>query len=648
MTQNRLVQLLELRVALAALALLLPAAAQQAAKPAQAAPSTTIFASNTAVPKRLDLTNRGNWWNPWQRYAPAGVAYPDLRNPAALERGAASGTLYLSLQQVLRMALAADLDIADASYQQLLARPDFWRTEAGGTARGVAGESISTALFSGAIGASGGGGSSNNGTSAGSVGGGGSGVHGGNGGYDPSFNFTFADEHSRTPLANPILFGTAEQILNQTFGAASFGQGFTTGTGYSISFASFRQYQNSNQLFLNPQISSDVSIGVQQQLLNGGSRSVNRAGMVMGQNSLKYADAFYKLQVTNIVAQAATQYWALAAAQRGVEIAQASAMHAQQTLDNTKDLIAQGKSPAADQVTAQSALGASQQALVQAQTDFRKAASKLKSFLAKQWTLNVINTRIVPSDRLPNPTAANLPPVEQLVNRAVSFSPQLAEDRINVNNDDLTVKIRKNALLPTLAVFASYTSSGVSGLGVNCSVNAFPCPPNDLLAPLPGGFGPSLGKIFGYSAPDYGVGFQLSIPVWNRINRADEATAEIQAAQSRVDLQKDQNTVTEQVNEDRIDLEGQAAKLQAARQQAAALQSALQDAQTKYTLGKGTVTDVITAQVALLGAQQSEVGAQQAYATAAIALAKDSGTLLDEYHISLGKPLSPQSVGRLH
>lgn len=633
---------------LAACAALICAAPGSAQQTPTAPASAAITANNTAVPAQLDLTQRGGWTSFWQRFQPAGVSYPDLRNPASLEQGAASGTLYLSMQQMLRMALTADLNIADASYQQLLARPDFWRTLAGGTARGVGNEVISSALFSGAIGASGGGGSGSSGSSAGSVGGGGSGVHGGNGGYDPVLSFVFTDEHSRQPLANPILFGTAEQVLNQAFGSASVGQGFTTGTGYSVSFSSFRQYQNSDQLFLNPQVTSDISVGVQQQLLNGGSRSVNRASIVMGQNSLRYADAYYKQQVTNIVAEAATQYWTLVAAERGVDIAQASAMHAQQTLDDTVALIQQGKSPAADQVTAQSALGASQQALVQAQTDYRKAASKLKSYLAKQWTPNVINTRIVASDELPNPVAAALPPVQQLVDTAVSFSPQLAQDRINVNNYDLTVKIRRNALLPSLAVFASYTSSGVSGLGVNCSVAAFPCPAGDLLAPLPGGFGKSVGKIFGYSAPDYGVGFQLNVPVWNRINRSDEASAEIQAAQSRVDLQKDQNTVTEQVNEDRIDLEGQAAKLAAARQQAAALQSALDDAQTKYKLGKGTVTDVITAQVALLSAQQSEVTAQEAYATAQIALAKDSGTLLDEYHISLGKPLTPEGVGRLH
>src|SRR6185437_11898313 len=167
---------------------------------------------------QLTLTNRGDWLNFWQRYAPAGVSMPDLRNPSELERCATTGTLYLSLQQVLQLALAADLDIADASYQQLLARPDYWRTLAGGTARGVAGEQISNALFSGVIGASGGGGSGGGDARPGSVGGGGAGVQGGNGGYDPSFNFTFTDEHSRTPLANPVLFGTAVQILNQDFG----------------------------------------------------------------------------------------------------------------------------------------------------------------------------------------------------------------------------------------------------------------------------------------------------------------------------------------------------------------------------------------------------------------------------------------------
>lgn len=626
------------------------AAGQAAAQAAAQAPTTTtptFVVQNSAVPEHLDFAQRGGWFSFWQRYSPANIGEPNLANIPQWQQDVDRGTVYLSLQQVLQLALTADLDVADAVYGQLLAKPDYYRTLAGAAPRGVAGEVISSSLFSGAIGATGGGGGGNNGSNAGSVGGGGSGVHGGGGGYDPSFNFTFSDEHSRTPLANPILFGTAVQILNQSFGGGSFGQSFTTGTGYSVSAASFRQYQNSNQLFLNPQVTSDVSVGVQQELLNGGSRTANRAGFIIGQNSLRYADANFKLQVTNLVAQAATQYWTLVAANRTLEIAQQAEQQAQQTLSDTNDLIQLGKVPAANRITAEVAYSAAQQARILAQTNFSKAASKLKGFLTKQWTPTVISARLIPSDVLPSPTSSNLAPVEQLVQRALSFSPQLAEDRINVSNQDLVVKIRKNTLLPSLAVFASYTSSGVSGLGVNCATAAFPCPPGKLLSPLPGGFGKSVGDIFSYKSPDYGFGFSLNVPVWNRTNRADEASAEIQAAQQRVDMQKDTNTITEQVNEDRIELDGQVAQLAAAEANAKQQQQGLSDAQDKYKLGKAALTDVLTAQSAVAAAQQAVVNAQQAYAIARVQLAKDSGTLLDEYHISLGKPLTPESVGRL-
>lgn len=599
--------------------------------------------ANTAAPQGK-LFDRGGWGTFWRRYQPLDIAPPNLTNAPALQ--ASNGTLYLSLKQVIELALTSDLDIADASYARLLARPDYLRTLAGGSARGVAGESISSALFSGAIGASGNGGGGGGGSNAGSVGGGGSGVHGGGGGYDPSFYFTFADEHSRQPLANPVLYGTAEQILNQASGFGSFGQSFTTGTGYTISAGAFRQYQNSDQLFLNPQVTSDISIGLAQQLLNGGSRTVNRAPIEIGANSLKYADANYKAQVTAVVAQAVEQYWALAAAQRQVTIAEQAQQTAQQTFDDTRALVQQGRVPAANQITAQAALSTAEQARLAALTAFEKAGAKLKLFLAKQWSPDVITARVVPTDALPTPAAAPAP-VHQLVDRALAFSPQLAEDRVNVSNSELTVKIRKNTLLPSLTVFASYTSSGVSGRGLQCAVAVFPCPAGKLLPPLPGGLGTAVGKIFSYTAPDYGVGFQLEVPVWNRANRADEATAELQANQARVDLQKDQNTLSEQIAEDRIELEGQQAQLASAQQGATLQQQALSDVQQLYRLGKGTITGVLTAQQALTTAQQAVTSAQQAFAAAQVTLEKDSGTLLDDYHIALGPATTPANIGRL-
>src|SRR6185312_2455172 len=520
-----------------------------------------LVANNTAVPQQLDFLNRGGWFSLWQRYQPANIGQPDLRNPASLEQQAAQGTLYLSLHDMLQLTLTSNLDIANASNAQLQAKPDYLRTLAGGSARGVAGETITSAIFSGAIG-----------------------VHGGGGGYDPSFNFQFADEHSRQPLNNAVLFGTSEQILNSAVGVASFGQSFTTGTGYSVSFASQRSYQNSNQLFLNPQVASDVSIGMQQELLRGSRRSVNRATMVIGENSLRFADANYKDQVTTVVAEAITQYWTLSAAGRQIEVAEQAEQQAQKTLDDTNALIQYGKVPAANRITAETGLSTASTAVLQAKTDYAKAASKLKLFLVKQWSPNIITARVVTTQTLPMPQQTTpLPELKDMVTRAVSFSPKLAEDRINVSNNDLAVKVRKDTLLPSLTLFASYTSSGVAGVGVNCAVASFPCP---------AGIVRSFGDIFSYKAPDYGVGFALSVPVWNRTNRADEATTELQAAASRVTLQKDENAITEQVNEDRIELAGQMAQLQAAQNAQTLFQQALDDSRSKYSLGKGTIDEV--------------------------------------------------------
>lgn len=620
------------------------AGAQQAPAASQGAAMT---ARNTAVPQTLNFMNRGGWFSFWQRYQPANIGVPDLANPAALRQAAQSGTLYLSLHQMLAMALAADLDIANASYSQLEAKPDYLRTLAGGAARGVAGEVISSALFSGAIGSNSVGGGGSGGTSAGSLNGGGSGVHGGGGGYDPTLDISFADEHSRTPLGSPLLFGTAVQILNQSFGGGSFGQSFTTGTGYTLSFSSYRAYQNTDQLFLNPQVSSSASFGITQQLLSGSHRSVNRATMDIGANSLKYADANYKDQVTTAVSQAIIQYWTLAGAQQQITIAEKAEQDAQKTLDDTNALIQNGKVPAANRITAETGLSTAVSSVLTARTDYAKAASKLKLYLAKQWTPNVIRARVVPTDALPLPAQLTLAPVNQLVRTAINSSPKLEKDRINVSNGILTVKVRKDGLLPTLSVSADYTSSGVAGVGVNCSAPLFPCPAADITGSSAQGFGTTIGHIFSYRSPDYGVGFRLSIPVWNRENRADEATAELQAAQNQVILQNDTNTVTEQVNEDRIDLEGQMAQLQSAQQAQTQFQQALDNARAKYQLGKGTIDEVEAAQTALTAAEKAVVAAQQAYAIAQVNLARDSGTLLSEYHITLGQPLAAQNIHNL-
>src|SRR5689334_21232415 len=72
-----------------------------------------------------------------RKYRPETVAPIDLSNTARLENLLRAGNLYLSLQEVIALALENNLDIAIARYGPAAAEQDLRRARAGGALRGV-------------------------------------------------------------------------------------------------------------------------------------------------------------------------------------------------------------------------------------------------------------------------------------------------------------------------------------------------------------------------------------------------------------------------------------------------------------------------------------------------------------------------------
>lgn len=195
--------------------------------------ATQLSAASSVLPRDLDFVKRGGFPYFWRRYTPWQLGAINLRNPQMLQQ---SGTLRLTLHEVLQIALANNLAIASAGFERLFAQTDLLRAKAGEAARGIAGANIASTLFSGAIGAGVSGRSGFGGSGAGSVTGGTSGVRNPTGGpYDPVISIGGGDEHARVPLNSSLLYGTAEQVENDGYGGISLSQGFSTGTSYSVS-----------------------------------------------------------------------------------------------------------------------------------------------------------------------------------------------------------------------------------------------------------------------------------------------------------------------------------------------------------------------------------------------------------------------------
>ncbi|MGH9507251.1 MAG: hypothetical protein ACRD13_10040, partial [Terriglobales bacterium] len=260
---------------------------------------STVSIRNSAVPSKVDFEHVSLFPEFWRVYEPWRTPALNLANPASLDAAARSGTVDLSLRRVIALALADNLDIAVADYVRLFAQADQMRTRGGAAARGIAGAVSTTSLFSGAIGAGGGVGGGSNTGGAGGVTGGGGGLRAMGGGlYDPTVNFYFADEHATTPLNSPVIYGTPVSEDNSAVGAVSFSQGFATGTSISVSGVGAREYANSNEIFFNPEVISNLSIGIGQNLLPGGFNSIaNRAFLIVADNNRHVADATFRAKV---------------------------------------------------------------------------------------------------------------------------------------------------------------------------------------------------------------------------------------------------------------------------------------------------------------------------------------------------------------
>lgn len=616
-----------------------PLASGQAAPPQSAAPPVQAAATvvNTAVPAKVDFMHQPIFPLYWHTFRAWNLGKIGLENPPQLVERSESGTVRLTLKNVIELALADNLAIASADYDRLDALADLLRTEGGGAARGAAGVSGPTTLFSGAIGASTSGGGGGGTGGAGGFAGGGGGLRAPGGGpYDPDVSVFFGTEHSKTPLGNPILLGTSVAESNSAYGGVSYSQGFPTGTAISVSGFSARQYQNSNQLFFNPEVVSNLSLGIGQEILPGGFHSIiNRAQIIVARNEGKIADAVFRQKVIETVAQAAEDYWDLARLQAEVAIAKQASDFGDQLLADTRELVQRGKAPEDQLIQVESQRTTLRQNEITADTDARKQATKLKFALARQWSEPLIAARFVAVDTLPLPAGPPNLSEQAVIRQALANRPEIEQDRYNLQSKEVAVKVTRDRLMPSLWVGASYSASGLSGRGANCAVPTFPCPRADMLPPLPGGISQAFTQSFHRQFPDYALGFSLDLPLRSRVNQADQARAELDYAQAQVQFRNQENQLAQQVDSDLIDLDGAVQKLQEVTAAKDLAQQALDNARTRMQMGATTVTTVIAAQNALLDLQKAEIEARAAYAKSQIELAKAQGTILKEFQVQL-------------
>lgn len=585
--------------------------------------------------------------NPLSAYVSNEVPEPQLANSPLLGQLIRDGKLYLSLKDAIRLALENNLDLAIARYNLPIADMDVLRTKAGGVFRGV-NTGVVQGTPGGGVGGFGAGapGAGAGGTTSG-AGGAGAGASGlvqstlGTGtavaSYDPAIIASVGAEHQTTPLANRQIYGVP--LLQLNTGQATFGytQAFPTGTSFSVEFNNSRQTTNSPFFNLSPVLSSMYRFSFQQQLLAGFGFGPNLRYLRIANNDKKISDIAFKDQVIATVTQIENIYWDLVNAYEQAQVNEQSLAFAQTSFDNAKKQLQLESIPAMDVMRAEAEVSKRDQDLTVARTTLQLQELLIKNALTKSLDDPVLEAvPVVPTDRLQGTQVQRTQEpatvaVQDLIAQALHDRPELAESNVDLANRQISRKAARNALLPSLSLIAFYGGSGLGG-PLNPIYN-IPGVPNS--SNVPPDFSGALQNAFNNSAPDYYVGFNLNIPIRNRVAKADQYRSDLEYRQAGLRREQLRKQIRIEVRNAQYALEQTAARVDAARKARDLAQRTFEITQKELTLGAGSTYQTMTAQRDLSIAQLDLVAAMTVYEKAKIELDRATGGNLEHNGIEI-------------
>jgi len=554
-----------------------------------AAPGLYSQQINDRAPK-LE-TERAHWYSGFtNRYQPRYVPPISLSNSGRADSLVRAGNLYLSLSDAIALALENNIDVEVSRYAYPLADNALFSAKAGGN--GVPN-------------------------------------------LDPVLTSNLNAAHNTQISASTVTTGqiaTTNQTKLFNFGLQ---QGFITGGTATLGLNS-NESLSSGAITFNPAYNSSLQLQINQPLLSGFGLALNRRFIRIARNNIRVTDFQFEQQLNTTLNTVISTYWNLVSAALAVVVAQQSLELSQKLLDDNKKQLEIGTMAPLDVQQADQQVATSETNLIIAQTAVEQQEVALKNLLSRNGlgAANFADVHIIPTDRITVPDVEPIQPVQDLVAKALDRRPELAQQRLQLENSKITLSATRNAMLPSINLTSNLTNAGLGGEG-HASFN-----PQTLTFTQPnpffvGGFGTALGQIFSRNFPTYSIGAQLTIPLRNRSAQAAYITQDLQLRTSELAIQKQINQVRMDVQNALIAVKNARARYQSATKASALAEAVLDSEQKKYALGASTSYAVVQHQTDLATARQAEVTALSTYALAKLQMDQATGAILENNNVVL-------------
>lgn len=444
--------------------------------------------------------------------------------------------------------------------------------------------------------------------------------------FDPSVQASFSSQgqlsQAYTQLTGAPALGSLSSLNQIT--QLNYSQTFETGTNIQFNFNATKYSSNSTFNFFNPSLSSFLGFQFTQPLLRNRWLFANRAPLVIARRNVRASRATFEAQVSSTVQQVVGQYWNVVQARGNLEVAQKSLDAAEATYKHDKRALELGALPPLDIYRSESQVAGRRVQVIQSEYALRQAEDAFRQTVGADLDpyFRALDLDLTeppePGEELRSVDAATA------LQQAMGKRPDLEAARQSLANDDTSIRLAHNNLLPDLRVNGNYSGNGLNNLATAQGVAA-------------GGFGDSLNQLFGFGYPSYGFGLTLNLPVKNRSGQAALGSALISRSRDLYTERQIKEQITYDVSNAVHQLEEAKINIAASKESVDLARKTMAAEQRKYELGTGQIFLVLEAQTELAAAEQGLLQAEVSYRLAVAAVDYSTGNLLEPYGVQIAE-----------
>jgi outer membrane protein TolC len=439
--------------------------------------------------------------------------------------------------------------------------------------------------------------------------------------YDPTFRFS-ANRRIEQDPGGGRFGGFVAPPSNQEFNSFNPGLNGVLPTGTTYSLTGNAQRINGTQF--NPATGrfedtvdyvGAATATVSQPLLRNAWIDSARWTIRLAKGALKQDEQAVRLQIINTVTAVQVGYYNLFAAREAVRVQENALELAERSLVESKKKVEVGMLAPLEEKRSEARVAAVRVNLITARQALLTANNDLKRLITDDYASieEVLDT----ADQLvPAPYVFNR---QDSWHQALTLRPDIIQQQISVQQQDVTLRFRRNQLFPQLDVNASYISSGRVG--------------RDEPAGL--GSGDLFSAIRDRNDPTHSFGAVLSIPLSNRGERSRMKAAKLTREQLLLQLKRLEQTIMVNVDNAILNAQKDFERIGATRDARLFAQQALEAEQKKLENGKSTYFEVLNLQSQLITAAADAVNAVADYYRSVALLHQAEGSTLDKVGVKL-------------